>query len=53
MDSLFLSSVEEALEHFKVREHQGLSAEQVEKATEIYGRNGTVHRHINVCKVLG
>ncbi len=43
MDSSFLSSTEQALDHFKVDEHQGLSAQQVQKATERYGRNGTVY----------
>jgi len=45
MDYSFLSSTEETLEHFDVEEHQGLSAHQVQEATEKYGRNGTVHRH--------
>lgn len=50
MDSSFLSSTEEALEHFEVVEHHGLSAQQVQKATEKYGRNGTVHRYIDSCR---
>ena len=43
MESSFLSSAEVALGHFSVDEHQGLSLQQVQKATEKYGRNGTVH----------
>ena len=46
MDASYLSSTEEALEHFKVNEDQGLSEQQVRKALEKYGRNGTVHHHI-------
>lgn len=50
MDSSFLLSTEEALGHFKVDEHQGLSSEQVQKATEKYGRNGTVYLLIYVLR---
>lgn len=46
MDASYLSSTEEALEHFKVNENQGLSEQQVQKALEKYGRNGTVHHHV-------
>lgn len=51
MVSFFLSSTKEALEHFNVEEHNGLSAQQVEKATEKYGRNGTEHCHIRFHEV--
>lgn len=43
MDASYLSSTNEALEHFQVKEQQGLSEQQVQRATEKYGRNGTVH----------
>ena len=47
MEASFLVSTEEALEHFHVDETQGLSEEQVKKALETYGPNGTVHHHIS------
>jgi len=47
MDAAFLSSPKEALEHFRVEEQKGLSDRRVQEATEKYGRNGTVHQHIN------
>ena len=47
MEASFLVSTEEALEHFHVDETQGLSEEQVKKALEKYGPNGTVHHHIS------
>ena len=43
MDSSFLSSTKEVLDHFQVAEQQGLSTQQVRRATEKYGRNGTVY----------
>jgi hypothetical protein len=46
MEASFLSTVEETLEFFQVDEQQGLSDQDVQKALERYGRNGTVHRHI-------
>lgn len=45
MDASYLTSTEEALEHFKVDEQQGLSEQQVQSAIERYGRNGTVYHH--------
>ncbi|CAD6575628.1 MAG: hypothetical protein ASARMPRED_007405 [Alectoria sarmentosa] len=39
MDASYLTSTEEALEHFKVDEQQGLSEQQVQSAIERYGRN--------------
>lgn len=47
MDNSYLFSTEKALQHFKVNEHQGLSEQQVQRALEKYGRNGTVHRRIS------
>ena len=47
MEASFLVSTEEALEHFRVDETQGLSEEQVKKALGKYGPNGTVHHHIS------
>ena len=54
MESSFLSSAEEALEYFQVDEHQGLSGHEVLKATEKYGRNGTVYLLISIihCAML-
>jgi hypothetical protein len=43
MEAAYLSSTQQALQHFGVSESQGLSDIQVQKATEKYGRNGTVH----------
>lgn len=43
METAYLSSTEQALQHFQVNESQGLSDLQVQQATEKYGRNGTVH----------
>ncbi len=43
MEVAYLSSPEEALGHFGVVEQKGLSDIQVQKATDKYGRNGTVH----------
>ena len=48
MDASYLSSTEQALEYFEVNENQGLSEQQVQRALEKYGRNGTVHHHISV-----
>lgn len=45
MDTAYLSSTEQALQHFEVNESQGLSDRQVQKATEKYGRNGIVHAY--------
>ena len=39
MDFSYLLTTEQTLEHFKVKEQQGLSESQVEEATEQYGRN--------------
>ena len=47
MDASYLASTEEALQHFQVNEHQGLSEKQVQRALAKYGRNGTVHHHIS------
>ncbi len=43
MEAAYLSSPEEALGLFGVVEQEGLSDVQVQKATDKYGRNGTVH----------
>ena len=48
MDASYLSSTEQALEHFAVDENQGLSEQQIQRALGKYGRNGTVHHHISV-----
>ena len=45
MDTPYLLSTEEALEHFQVNEQQGLSEQQVQRSLEKYGPNGTVHHH--------
>ena len=48
MESSFLSSTQEALGYFQVDEHQGLSGQEVRKATEKYGRNGTVYLLVSI-----
>ena len=40
METSFLVSTDEALDHFDVSEYSGLSARQVAEATREYGRNG-------------
>lgn len=45
MDTPYLLSTEEALEHFQVSEQQGLSEQQAQRSLEKYGRNGTIHHH--------
>ena len=44
MEAAYLSSPEEALDYFGVTEQHGLSDSQVQKATDKYGRNGTVYQ---------
>ncbi|MCJ1455842.1 hypothetical protein MMC28_006199 [Mycoblastus sanguinarius] len=39
METAYLSSTEEALDHFQVGEQEGLSDQQVRKAIQKYGRN--------------
>jgi len=41
MESSYLSSPDEVLDHFNVQAQQGLSEQQVRQATQKYGRNGT------------
>lgn len=43
MESAFLSSPAEALEHFQVLAENGLSADQVQKNLKKYGPNGMTH----------
>ena len=45
MEASYLSSAEEALSHFRVEEHAGLSDRQVETNRDKFGRNGTVEHH--------
>ena len=52
MDTPFLSSTQKALDHFQVKEQQGLSEQQVQRSLEKYGRNGTVHQHISNYKTI-
>ena len=40
MEQAFTKSVEEVLEHFSVKEAEGLSADEVEKQREKFGHNG-------------
>lgn len=44
MEAAYLVSTEDVLRHFEVTEQDGLSDLMVQKATEKYGRNGTVPR---------
>lgn len=45
MDAAYLFSPEDALDRFGVAEQEGLSDSQVQRATEKYGRNGTIPQH--------
>ena len=40
MDRAYMKTVEEVLEHFQVKEEDGLSVDDVEKLREKYGPNG-------------
>lgn len=40
MDTAYVSSAEEVLEHFNVTEHDGLNDGAVEASRAKYGRNG-------------
>lgn len=40
MDKAYMKTVEEVLEHFQVKEEDGLSVDDVEKLREKYGPNG-------------
>lgn len=46
MEASYHLSAQEALEHFQVDEHKGLSDEQIQRALEKYGPNGTVHHRV-------
>lgn len=50
MDSAFLVSPEDALSHFGVAEQQGLSEQQVDRATKKFGRNGKIVVHLYILK---
>lgn len=48
MENAYTKTPAEALRHFQVDEHKGLSAEQVKSAREKHGKNGMfriVERH--------
>jgi Ca2+ transporting ATPase len=40
MENAYTKTPAEALRHFQVEEHKGLSAQQVQSAREKHGRNG-------------
>lgn len=50
MEVAYLASPKEALGHFGVVEQEGLSDIQVQKATDKYGRNGTVYPRVYLAK---